>query len=69
MLRLSQFRSLPPGRLVPKRVAKMASAIVRLLALLPHQAAADEVFDWNVAGFEALPPAARTPSSSAGLWP
>lgn len=53
MLRLSLFRSLSPPRLVPKRVAKIASAVLGLLAVLPHQAAADEVFDWNVTGFEA----------------
>ena len=53
MLRLSAFAPLPPSRVVPRRFTKLTIAVLGLLALLPYRAAADEVFDWNVTGFDA----------------
>ena len=53
MLRLSAFAPLPPSRVVPRRFTKLTIGVLGLLALLPYHAAADEVFDWNVAGFDA----------------
>ena len=54
MLRLSAFAPLlPPSRLAPRQLAKLTACVLGLLPLFPQQASADEVFDWNVTGFEA----------------
>src|SRR5262245_4787306 len=45
------------------------AGVVGLLALssvgLVHEAAADEVFDWNIKAFEALPPGGQNPISGS----
>ncbi len=53
MLRLLAFAPLPPSRVVPRRLAKLTVGVLGLLALLPYQADADEVLDWNMTGLEA----------------
>ena len=54
MLRLSAFASLLPSRVVPRCFVKLTVGVLGLLVLLlPYQADADEVFDWNVTGFDA----------------
>jgi hypothetical protein len=53
MLRLSAFAALPASRVAPRRLTRLTVGVLGLLALLSHRAAADEVFDWNVTGFDA----------------
>ena len=53
MLRPPAFSPLPLSRFVPRRLTKLTVGVVAVLALLPYTAAADEVFDWNVTGFDA----------------
>jgi PAP2 superfamily len=53
MLRLSAFARLPRSRVVPRRLTRLTVGVLGLLALLPYQAAADEVLDWSVTGFDA----------------
>ena len=61
MLQLSAFAPLlPPSRLAPRQLAKLTACVLGLLPLFPQQASADEVFDWNVTGFEATAAAGRT---------
>ena len=54
MLRLSPFAPLLVSHLFcQRRLAKLAGGVLGVFALLPYQATADEVFDWNITGFEA----------------
>jgi PAP2 superfamily len=54
MLGLSALAHLlPPPRFALRQLAKLTAAVLGVLPLVPQQASADEVFDWNATGFEA----------------